>query len=242
MKRGIILYLLSFLVGLYSDMGMCWIATAVGAGLGVLSSLWGGAEASKAARKAKGQLEKHSQDEKAWYERSYNQDYADTSAGQRLLTRARDFARENWKRAEGTNRVAGGSSSSVAKAKEQGNKMVGETLSSMAANDVQRKNAVDTAHQANRRNIVSQEMAIENNRANQITAAASQASNALINAGVALDTSGALGGKESKGKSKAPKEQPVESAVKPQVNALDGSFDPISTTRNFFDFMEEDYT
>lgn len=246
----IILFLLTFLVGYYTDLGMCWIATAVGTGLGVLSSLYGGAQASRAARKAKGELEKDSQDEKAWYERAYNLDYADTSAGQRLISKARDFARTNTKRAEGTSRVAGGTSSSEAKMKEQGNKMIGETLSSLAANDVSRKNSVDAAHQSNRRNFTTQRMNIENNRAQQITNAASQASNALINAGVAFDTMGDTkkaedGLKEAMGKSsEAPKAQPVSTAVTPEVGkeVSDAqSFYPASPTRSFFDFMNDDY-
>ncbi len=184
----VVLCMLLGVLGMFlSDgVGCCWIPMAIAAGASVLSSLWGGHSASKAARKAKREMERADREDQAWYSRRYNQDYADTAAGSRLITQARDYARRNWQRAAGAGRVAGGTQAAVAEAKDAGNKMVGDTLSQIAANDVARKDAVDNARRA-RRLAQAQTMAgIEQTRAGQITQAAGNASNALISAAARL--------------------------------------------------------
>ena len=202
---SIILFVFSFLFT-PENLSCAWVAAAVGAGLGVLSSLYGGSKAAKEARKARRMLAEQEAKEKAWYERRYNQDYADTAAGQRLLTQARDFAKSNWKKAEGTNRVAGGTDARVAQAKEAGTKMVGDTISQIAANDTARKDAIDTKHLTNQANFTQQKMAIQNQKAANITDAAQNASNALIQAGALVDSAGAA--------AKAPKTTQTTPAIK----------------------------
>ena len=162
----------------YFDM----IATLIGAGLAVGSSIWGGINASKAARKANRMLQGQKDSNNAWYRRRYNEDYADTAAGQRLITQAKDYAKESWKKAQGAAKVGGATDESAALAKEAGNKMVGNTISSIAASDTARKDRIDTAHRTTDNALTSQQVAVERDRANQITKAASQASNAMINA------------------------------------------------------------
>lgn len=185
------LCLLLGLLGLLSgDVGQCWVATAIGAGLGVLSSLYGGSKASKEAKKAQRELDRRERREQAWYDRRYNEDYADTAAGQRLLTSARDLAQENFQRASGANRVIGGTGSSVAKAREQGSKVVSDTLSNIASNDVTRKTRVDELHRAAQNDISNKRIGVYDQRAQNITAAAGQASNAMMSAGALVDTKG----------------------------------------------------
>ena len=191
---SLVLFILS-LIFTPANLSCAWAAAAVGAGLGVLSSLYGGSKAAKEARKARRMLAEQEAKEKAWYERRYNQDYADTAAGQRLLTQARDFAKSNWKKAEGTNRVTGGTDARIAQAKEAGTKMMGDTISQIAANDTARKDAIDTKH-----------LAIQNQKAANITDAAQNASNALIQAGALVDSAGTA--------AKAPKTTQTTPAIK----------------------------
>lgn len=181
-----LLLFFSFLLGLsgvlLSDVGCSWIPMAIAAGASVLSSVWGGSQASKAARKAKREMERADREDAAWYSRRYNQDYADTEAGTRLMTQARDYARRNWQRAAGAGRVAGGTQAAVAQAKDAGNKMVGDTLSTIGAHDTQRKDAVDAQRRARKLQAAQTAAAIENTRAANITQAAGNASNALLSA------------------------------------------------------------
>ena len=168
-----------------------WVATAIGAALAVGSSLWGGHEASKAARKANKMIASEKAENDAWYRRRYNQSYADTAAGQDMLRHAREYADKNWKRAQGASKVAGATDESAAMAKDAGNKVVADTLSGMAARDTQRKDAVDAQHRSTQHQLTQQQIGVEQQRAAQITNAAQNASNALMSAGAYYDAAGA---------------------------------------------------
>ena len=163
------------------------ITTLIGAGLAVGSSLWGGYKASQAAKKANRQIANQRAANQAWFNRRYNEDYADTAAGQRLITQAKDYAKDNWKKAQGASRVGGATDESAAAAKEAGNKMVGNTISGIAAADTARKDRIDAQYRAMDNSLAQQQIAVEQNRAAQISQAASQASNAMMNAGAYID-------------------------------------------------------
>ena len=163
------------------------IATLIGTGLAVGSSLWGGYKASQAAKKANRQIANQRAANQAWFNRRYNEDYADTAAGQRLITQAKDYAKDNWKKAQGASRVGGATDESAAAAKEAGNKMVGNTISGIAAADTARKDRIDAQYRAMDNSLAQQQIAVEQNRAAQISQAASQASNAMMNAGAYID-------------------------------------------------------
>lgn len=167
------------------------IATLIGAGLAVGSSLWGGYKASQAAKRANRQIANQRAANQAWFNRRYNEDYADTAAGQRLITQAKDYAKDNWKKAQGASKVGGATDESAAAAKEAGNKMVGNTISGIAAADTARKDRIDAQYRAMDSSLAQQQIAVEQNRAAQISQAASQASNAMINAGAYIDGLGA---------------------------------------------------
>lgn len=168
-----------------------WIVSAIGAGLGLATSLIGGAQASKAARAAERRQREQEASEKAWYNRRYNEDYVDTAAGQNLVRRAKEYARENWKKASGAQAVAGGTDAATAMAKEAGNEMVGETIASIAATDQARKAQVDNMHRQAEQNFAQMDMNREMQRAQNITQAAQGASNAIMSAAGALEQSGA---------------------------------------------------
>ena len=164
-----------------------WIAAAIGAVGGLASSIIGGAAASKAAREAERRQRQQEAEERAWYDRRYNEDYVDTAAGQNLVRRAKEYAKENWKKAQGAQAVGGGTDAATAMAKEAGNKMVGNTIADIAATDTQRKAQVDAQHMQNRGKFAQMDIDRANQKAANITAAAQQASNALISAGQAVE-------------------------------------------------------
>lgn len=153
-----------------------WIATAIGAA----SSLLGGVMASNAADEAERRQREQEAQERAWYNRRYNEDYIDTAAGQNLLRRAKDYARENWQKAEGARAVAGGTDAAAAQAKEAGNKMVGDTMANVAATDQARKAQVDAMHRQQENQFAQMDIARANQRAQAITQAAQGASNAIM--------------------------------------------------------------
>lgn len=167
-----------------------WVLTAIGTAASLASSLIGGAKASKAAREAEKRQRDAEAKEEAWYRRRYNEDYADTAAGQNLVRRAKDYARENWKRAAGAQAVAGGTDAATQMAKDAGNRMVGDTIANIAASDQARKDNVDSMHRAQQQQFAQMDMQREQQRAQNITNAAGAASNAIMSAATAIDQSG----------------------------------------------------
>jgi hypothetical protein len=164
-----------------------WIVSAIGAGVGLASSLIGGASAARAQRAAEYRQRQQEAKEEAWYKRRYNEDYVDTAAGQNLVRRAKEFAKENWKKAAGAQAVAGGTDAATAMAKEAGNKMVGDTIANIAATDQARKDNVDNMLRQAQANFAQMDMAREQQRAQNITNAAQSASNAIMSAAGAVD-------------------------------------------------------
>lgn len=168
-----------------------WLPVALAAA-GLASSVIGGAQSSKAARNAEKRQRQREAEENAYFTRRYNEDYADTAEGQNLIRRAKDYVRENWRKAEGAQAVAGGTDAAAAMAKEAGNRMVGDTLANIAAQDVQRKANIDAQHQAARQQFAQMDMQREAAKAQAIAQASQGASNAMLGAAAALsqDASG----------------------------------------------------
>ena len=164
-----------------------WIVAALGAAAGIATSLIGGSQASKAAKEAERRQRRQEAQEEAWYNRRYNEDYIDTKAGQNLVRRAKDFAKENWKKASGAQAVAGGTAAATAMAKEAGNKMMGDTIANIGANDENRKMQADNLHRQAQNQFAQMDMAREMQRAQNITNAAQGASNAMMSVGSAVD-------------------------------------------------------
>ena len=164
-----------------------WIVSAIGAGVGLASSLIGGASAARAQRAAEYRQRQQEAKEEAWYKRRYNEDYIDTAAGQNLVRRAKEFAKENWKKAAGAQAVAGGTDAATAMAKEAGNRMVGDTIANIAATDQARKDNVDNMHRQAQERYAQMDMTREQQRAQNITNAAQGASNAITSAAGAVD-------------------------------------------------------
>jgi hypothetical protein len=211
-----------------------WIGAAIGAIGGIASSLIGGSAASDAAREARRERERAEAKEQAWYNRRYNEDYLDTAAGQNLVRRAKEYAKENWKKAAGAQAVAGGTAAATQMAKDAGNKMVGDTIANIAAADTQRKANVDNIHMQNEQRFSQQRQSEQLQRAQNITSAAQAASNAMMSIGGAVDQASAKtpnlqgGDNNSKVVTTIPASTPVSDGTNPfvqdgvQINPLTG--------------------
>lgn len=178
-----------------------WLPVALAAA-SFASSVIGGQQAAKAAKEAEKRQRAQEASDNAYFTRRYNEDYADTNSGQNLIRRAKDYARENWRKEAGAQVVAGGTDASAAVAKEAGNKMVGDTVANIAAQDTARKANVDAQRQASQQRYMQMDINREQARANAITQAAQGASNAMMTAAGALaqDNAGAdLTGGSNKG-------------------------------------------
>ena len=168
-----------------------WIGAAIGVLGGLASSFFGGQSASDAAKAAERRQRQQESKEGAWYTRRYNEDYVDTAAGQNLVRRAKEYARENWRKAAGAQAVSGGTAAASQMAKDAGNKMVGDTIANIAATDQMRKSQVDNMHRQAESQFAQMDMNRELQRAQNISNASAAASNALMSVGAAVDQASA---------------------------------------------------
>lgn len=164
-----------------------WITTAIGTGLGVASSTIGFIQSYKAADEAQRRIEEQHARDNAWYNLRYNENYADTAAGQAMRTQVENYANDNWKKAQGASAMGGSTESATAQAKEAGNRMIASTMSNMAAQDTARKSGVDAQHRQDEKSYTAQMSNIAQTRANNISKVAGGVSNALMQAGLAFE-------------------------------------------------------
>ena len=209
-----------------------WIASAIGTVGGIFSSLMGGGAAAAAQEQAINERKRSEAKEQAWYNRRYNEDYIDTAAGQNLVRRAKEYAKENWKKAAGAQAVAGGTAAATQMAKDAGNKMVGDTIDNIAAADTQRKANVDNIHMQNEQRFSQQRQSEQLQRAQNITSAAQAASNAMMAIGGAVDqasakTSNLQGGRNNGTIVEKPTQPPVTTPPAGEVIDYNGMGVPI---------------
>lgn len=152
------------------------------AAIGAAGSLIGGAASAKKAKKAELELAAKQNREDAWFQRRYNESYADTAAGRAMINEAKDYARENWKKASGAAAVTGGTDAATAQAKEAGNKMVGSAIRNMAVQDTARKDAAENTHLRMQDNYSNQEIALSQQQASNVASTAAGLSNAEMTA------------------------------------------------------------
>lgn len=154
------------------------IGGAVAIGGGIISSR----ASKKAAERQQAELDKQKREERNWYDRRYNEDYTQTATAQSLLTKARQFADDSYKRAAGAAKVGGASTESAALAKQAGNKVVADVMGNIAAQGDARRDALDMQHMQTQKEFANQQMQIY-----QQQAAASQAAgNGIMSAGIGM--------------------------------------------------------
>lgn len=170
-----------------------WVGLAL-AGASLAASIWGGAKAADQQREAERRLAAEKAANEAWYHRRYNEHTIDTAAGQNMIRMAKDYARENWKKAQGAAAVGGGTDAAVAEAKEAGNRMVGNAIASIEAQDVARKDNVDAAYRSRQSQLTQQQMAIDQQKAQNIASVTGGVSDALMSGAQYLAGTGSPGG------------------------------------------------
>lgn len=150
------------------------------AGGSILSSIFGGNASQEAAEEARRQQLAEKRRLEAERLRKTNENYIDTAAGQNMLRVARMEADKIWRRESGAAKVAGGTDAATALAKEQGNRMVGDTIANIAAQDTARKDNIDARYSAEISRVNQGIMQSKMDEANAVAQAAGGVSSALM--------------------------------------------------------------
>lgn len=145
----------------------------IGAGVSLLSSVIGGAQASIYAEKAEKELKSQRQLNEDWYRRRYNEDYTQTAEAQRLMTQAKDLAKEQIQSAIGRQAVMGGTTE-VDNARKQAGDIVSDTFVDLAVEGSRRKDAIESQYLQRDAQFSKQYQDMYNQRAASSTAAANQ--------------------------------------------------------------------
>ena len=119
------------------------IGAAIGAGLKIGGSIFGGIKMSKAIKKMKAQIGEQMKENQNWYDRRYNEDATQRADAQALLTRTEESLKNRNAAAAGAQAVMGGTEESVAVAKEANNKALADVTTNIAVNADARKDQIE---------------------------------------------------------------------------------------------------
>lgn len=147
------------------------IGSIIGGALKVGGSIFGGIKASKAAKKAKRNIEEQRRKNQDWYDRRYNEDATQRSDAQRILTMTEESIKNRNRQAAGSAAVMGGTDESVAAAKEANNQALADATAQIAAQADARKDNIEATYMQNDNALVEQLNNIEMGKAKAVSQA-----------------------------------------------------------------------
>ena len=168
------------LCGIVNNVNLSYMVGAIiGTAAQVGSSIYGAIKSSQANKRAEDLLRNQRDENRKWYEERMAQDYTQRADVQNVLRKQRELFQEQYNRARATNVVAGGTDESLALQQAGANETMGETMADVAANAADYKDAVEEQYRAKDAALDQQEVAIEQNKAQQIANAAGQMGSAV---------------------------------------------------------------
>lgn len=187
-------YIREGMVGCYGVRPKCWISAAVGAAVGLASTLIGAHESGKKEREARRKEAQSHARQQAYWSRKENESYADTASGQNMIRLAKDYADRNWKKAQGAAAVGGGTDAATAMAKESGNKVIGDTVAHMSAMDTARQDRAGAERMKEEARYAATEAGHLRTQGANIANTASAMGNAAMSLGSGLEKTGGSSG------------------------------------------------
>lgn len=165
-------------------------ALAVGSALaGAVSSLIAAKKSAQAQRNADNLINQQQRENQSWYNTKMSQDYTQRADALAAINKQRELLQEQYKVARATNDVAGGSDAQLAAQKELANQSVAQTMSDIAVNGAQAKDAAEQQYLQTKSALTQQQVGNLQNKAGNISAAGGQALSAGVNlTGSILDT------------------------------------------------------
>lgn len=155
------------------------VGALIGAAAQVGSSIYGAVKSSQANKRARALLQNQRDENQKWYEQRMAEDYTQRADAQNILRKQRELLDEQYKRARATNIVAGGTDESLALQQANANDIMGETMSDIAAQASGYKDAVEQQYRSQDSALNQQQIAIEQQQADNIADAAGQMGSAV---------------------------------------------------------------
>jgi len=141
------------------------IGAAIGAGVGLATSLFGGIQAANQRRKMNKYLNQQDTENQAWYNANTLGDYTQRSEVQNLMRTLRDNLGKQNKIAANTAVVTGATPEAQAVQKEQSNKLIITTMAIVGAMGDQWKERIGDRYMARKNMLANQRMGMMNDSA-----------------------------------------------------------------------------
>lgn len=145
-----------------------------GLGLSAVGTVGNAIAQARAARKRERALTKREADNEAWYNRRYNEVGTERATAQAALSAMRDAQKARMQRSAGASAVSNASSESVAAEKAAGNKAIGDTVSTITAQDDARKDKIENQYRTEKSSIEAQRQNIQAQKAQNLSTATGQ--------------------------------------------------------------------
>ena len=159
------------------------IGTAIaGTAAALGSAIYGAIASSKANNRAKTLVSDLRKRNKAWYDQKMSGDYMARSDVRAAVKKQRELLDEQLRRARATNVVAGGTDQTLAMQQAAANNSLSNTMTDIAANAANYKDAVEQQYLAQDAALTQQQAQMYQQQAAQTAQAAGQA----VNAGLSL--------------------------------------------------------
>ena len=172
-------------------MNLPLIFSGVNGALGLYSGLKGVLDKNAASKKARQLRDNAKAEEAGWYRRNYYESFMDNTAAKAAMKRVENSLRQNNRQNRAHSVIMGATPEYSVAANEQGLRSMENMMTSMAAQESDRKSQVEAVHRQNKNAFLNNELSELANDERMATAAASNGYNIFQNALL-----GALWGKE----------------------------------------------
>ena len=205
------------------------IGALIGAGLSAVSSIAGGIANRNARKRQEEMLAAQKDENKAWWDKKYNEDPTKRADTVRLLTQMQEQIKNRNKAARGRQAVMGGTDDSTTSVKEANNKVLADTTSQIVAGNESRKDQIENQYLNRKAQIEGQQMQDEANKAANVANVVSGVAGTASNIASALAS-----GDSSKAKSV---ERP--SVAAPDVSRIDAKVGAVPNQHQVADDLNE---
>lgn len=155
------------------------VGAILGTAAQIGSSIYGAIKSSEAGKKAEALIRNQRDENQRWYHTKRAEDYTKRSDIQNILRKQKEMFSENYDRIRGTNAVMGGTDEAVALQQEGANAAMAEAAADIAAQSSSYKEGIETQFRQQDAALNQQQVAVEQNKAQQIADAAGQVGSAV---------------------------------------------------------------
>ena len=175
------------------EFGFSAIAALVSAAIAAGSTAYGGIKSAQANREAQEKLAREKAETEAERLRKKHESWTDTASGMNTLRVLRDMANEEYRRTRGAAVVGGATDAAVAASKDLQNQKQAEVIAQAAASHEDKKDQVDASYRQQLRSLNQQQIALDQQKGQNIAQTASGLGNSMAQAAAALGTASMMG-------------------------------------------------